>query len=381
MDLDGLLARGRGAGALAALERGPACRDSVLRQVIEDPRWDRQVESRDEYYASLLLALGSDVGPLVEVLERSGPDEAWLVRGVLLQLAIRDHLGALAALVQAARNDPDDVMLGELAALAGPERARELAALAGRRFVPAQPGARPSHALALEPCVRIDTLVELVRGRLDAGQARRVRAAARLGTLDHPALLDEAEAFLRAELGDAPDAARHAQRHVWLRYLESLPAARTLARARAWFDEPWPLSLAGQAVLIRHARPSDRPQLEQACAEALRARAMYRLCATLEALVGVAQRETIPLLVEVHDEIEYARARHDALVVLFELREHPEAHARLVEGLWDCEASTRALACEGVRVESATARLHELASDPWQDDEVREAARLALEKV
>jgi hypothetical protein len=132
---------------------------------------------------------------------------------------------------------------------------------------------------------------------------------------------------------------------------------------------------------MRHAEPCDRARLEHACALAWREHDMYRLCATLEALARVATLDMLPLLLEVHDAVEYARARERALMALFELREHPEAHVRLVEGLWDCEASTRALACEGVRVESATARLHELASDPWQDDEVREAARLALEKV
>lgn len=379
MDLDGLLARGRGAGALAALERGPACRDSVLRQVIEDPRWDRQVESRDEYYAGLLLALGSDVGPLVEVLERSGPDDAWLVRGVLLQLAIRDHLGALAALVQLVRRDPEDELLREFECYVGPERALELAALAGRRYAPAREEG-PVQQREVEPLVRLDTLVALVRGEHEAPMQRRIRAARRLGRLDQPDLIDEAEAYLRSLNDGDPNKlwVTSPWRRPWMVYLESLPAARTLVRAREWFDLPRPLRFVGEHILMRHAEPCDRARLEDACALAWREHDMYRLCATLEALARVATLDMLPLLLEVHDAVEYAWARERALMALFELRDHPEAHARLVEGLWDCEASTRALACEGVRVESARARLHELAGDPWQDDEVREAAQEAL---
>lgn len=384
MDLDGLLARGRGAGALAVLERGPAARESVLRHVLADPRWDRQIESRDEYYAGLLLALGADVGPLVAALAGRPRDESWLIEGVLMQLAIRDHLGALAALVAMVRRDGEDELLREFEGYVGPERARELAALAGRHYLPNTVEGPHERRDPVEPLVGIDSLVALVRGEeRDASTRERIGAARRLGKLDQPGLIDEAAAFLHAQIGRDPAAVRatSSQRRVWMVYLESLPAVRMLPYAREWFELPRPLSRVGETILARHAEPCDRPQLVHACALAWRERDMYRICSALEALAHVATPAMLPLLLEVHDGIEYSWARERALAALFELREHPDAHARLVEGLWDCEASTREIACEGVRVESASARLHELAGDPWQDHDVRLAAREALEKV
>jgi hypothetical protein len=48
--------------------------------VIDDPCWDSQVESRDDYYARLLLALAADLGPiaarLVALAEDAPPAES-----------------------------------------------------------------------------------------------------------------------------------------------------------------------------------------------------------------------------------------------------------------------------------------------------------------
>lgn len=384
VELEGLLARGRGAGWLGALERGAvaplATRELVLRQVIEDPRWDRQVESREEYYAGILLALGCEVGPLVEALVGRDEDQVWLIRGVLMQLAWRGHLGALAALVDRVRRGVDEDLLGDFEHLAGAERAAQLAALAGRPFTPLPPRPPPWRP-PLELIEGIDALAELVRGPTGPGPIpRKLQAARRLGALDHGDLLPDAEAFLRAECGLtlAQRHGRHVQRRAWLLYLEALPSARTLALARAWFDQPWPLSLAAEKILVRHAEPDDRPTLEAACARALAEHDTYRLCSTLEALDGLAAPESIALLVEVYDTTDYAWARERACAALLAHRDHADAQARLVEGLWDCESSTRALACEGVSASRRSERLRELADDPFEHEDVREAAARAL---
>jgi len=61
----GMLQRGRGKGFLDALEAPPKTVWPLLYECItNDPRLDRQCEDREEYYASLLLATGMDVGAL-----------------------------------------------------------------------------------------------------------------------------------------------------------------------------------------------------------------------------------------------------------------------------------------------------------------------------
>jgi hypothetical protein len=97
-----MLQSGRGNGYRAALAAGKPAVDEVVDCVVTDPRWDRQVENRDDYYAKLLLVLGGDVEPIVASI-LSSPAEAeasacWLPIGVLAQMARRGHAAAAASL-------------------------------------------------------------------------------------------------------------------------------------------------------------------------------------------------------------------------------------------------------------------------------------------
>jgi hypothetical protein len=80
-----MLRKGRGDGYRAALKAQAV--DDVIACVVEDPRWDRQVENRDDYYATLLIEIGADVQPIVDCILDSGDqaDESacWLPIGVL----------------------------------------------------------------------------------------------------------------------------------------------------------------------------------------------------------------------------------------------------------------------------------------------------------
>jgi hypothetical protein len=88
------LRQGRGNGFRDALRVGDSAAGDVLGCVLDDPRWDRQVEQRDEYYARLLLALDADIRALEERVLDEGPrDDAdfWLPIGVLAEMARRGH--------------------------------------------------------------------------------------------------------------------------------------------------------------------------------------------------------------------------------------------------------------------------------------------------
>lgn len=88
-----LLRQGRGAGFLAALDAGNSASADLLDCVLNDPRWDRQVEAREEYYARLLLGINADIEVLCRQVVQAGDeaDEAdlWLPIGVLAQMSRR----------------------------------------------------------------------------------------------------------------------------------------------------------------------------------------------------------------------------------------------------------------------------------------------------
>jgi hypothetical protein len=101
-----MLRNGRGDGYRAALKAVAV--DDVIACVVDDPRWDRQVENRDDYYATLLIEMGADVQPIVDCILDSGDqaDESacWLPIGVLAQMARRKHSTAASGLALCVSN-------------------------------------------------------------------------------------------------------------------------------------------------------------------------------------------------------------------------------------------------------------------------------------
>jgi hypothetical protein len=80
-----MLRCGRGDGYRAALSA--VALDDVIACVVDDPRWDRQVENRDEYYATLLMRMNADFQPIVDCIlqssENADESTCWLPIGVL----------------------------------------------------------------------------------------------------------------------------------------------------------------------------------------------------------------------------------------------------------------------------------------------------------
>lgn len=105
-----LLRQARGAGFLAALEAGNGASADLLDCVLHDPRWDRQVEARDDYYARLLLATSADIDVLRQRIahEEDGSDEAdfWLPIGVLAEMCRRGGPSAQGAMAEAVETGP-----------------------------------------------------------------------------------------------------------------------------------------------------------------------------------------------------------------------------------------------------------------------------------
>ena len=96
-----MLRQGRGAGFLAALDAGRRAVNDLLDCVLNDPRWDRQVEARDDYYARLLLATGADIDVLRQRIAQEDDEreeaDFWLPIGVLAEMCHRGDPSARTA--------------------------------------------------------------------------------------------------------------------------------------------------------------------------------------------------------------------------------------------------------------------------------------------
>ena len=64
----GQLQRGRGKGFCAAIIAGREAHDDVLHCLINDPRINSQIESRERYYAELIMAIDVPIAPLIAYL-------------------------------------------------------------------------------------------------------------------------------------------------------------------------------------------------------------------------------------------------------------------------------------------------------------------------
>ena len=97
----GKLQRGLGAGYLWALDADRSVAHALLLHCIfNDPRWDRQLDARVEYYATLALDVALAVEPLERWLGRGDDDVETThdVLGVLGRMAIRGHAQARTVL-------------------------------------------------------------------------------------------------------------------------------------------------------------------------------------------------------------------------------------------------------------------------------------------
>ena len=94
----GKLQRGLGTGYLWALDADRTVAHALLMHcVFNDPRWDRQLDDRDDYHATLALDLQLHTGALELWLRDSDediPDTTYDVLGMLGRMAIRGHAEA-----------------------------------------------------------------------------------------------------------------------------------------------------------------------------------------------------------------------------------------------------------------------------------------------
>jgi hypothetical protein len=197
-----------------------------------------------------------------------------------------------------------------------------------------------------------------------------------LKELAHPAAWP-----LLKELADIYPDLRMMLRPILARAIGALPGEVTLEQGRIWFDRPeWHLRVLGGEILEQHATLEDIPRLRAAVPESLTADEMYRLCEVLKILARFPDAGPIPELELAFVEASYSWARLYAAEAMDSLSPEEFSRGFALECLWDCESSTRELACAAVdlSLHGTLERLNELALSSFEEEEVLQAAHEAL---
>ncbi|KAL2045389.1 hypothetical protein ABVK25_012131 [Lepraria finkii] len=238
----GKLQRGLGSGYLWVLDADRAVAHALLMHcVFNDPRWDRQLDDRDDYHATLALDLQLHTGALELWLHDSDEDDANTtndVLGMLGRMAVRGHADARRVLREYVAyghfwTRAIDQLIGDYDALRAGTPWPELVA-------------RPRHGRPLEALRACDDDDATVRRRC-AGGARPARAA-----VDDVVRCESAHrARLRARAQRAGSASADAP-------AAFTPAKRRMPRERSTGQRPREMSTA---TLLRIAEDSRWTQI------------------------------------------------------------------------------------------------------------------------
>lgn len=357
----GRLQRGRGLGYRQALAT-PGADALVLACLAHEPRWDRQTEERDEYYARLVADLGipADAIPL----DVDDPDVLLGVAfGVLVELSRGGSTYAAAMLHRyfTRVDEPDWWVVGHLWQEAGPAGREGLAELVldriddeslaaavtlhedgpwrawehRPRVAAALAGAAPPEPWPGFPDVSDRTAQELHVLADAPSSPLRTAAFRELSRRGDPVLVNLAE---RLDLRNSVGVTSFLGGPV----VELGGAA--LPRARAWLgsDDDWLRGL-GRNVICAHGGPDDAPQILGWLDEAV---ADGEWCVTEDLADGLARlghQPAVPSIARAWELTPHSFARKYYLPALIQL-EPPDLQAYLDEAADDCESDVRDIA-------------------------------------
>jgi hypothetical protein len=390
--LRGQLQRGLGRGARRAAQvRGAG--EIVYDCIRQDPRWDRQVESRSLYYARLMMDLELSAVPLAEHLfdpvDLVEPDETRTeltieVLADLVRLSRRDAAGPLRR--YAVDGENWYAALDALTSLGDPSLTEGLAEVAVTRCDDDDLHwlvADTDNPVVRAWAARYPRIEEAVRRRAgerprrrEPDQSRRgdaellasarqadpeaVAAILELGRRRHPALLDLAEEILPAR-GRQGGAVCRAVRDLG-------PLA--LPRARAWVRRPTGCQDLGIGILARFGTQQDIPALLADLDDAVVKEAWGAAASPVEGLGRLRAGEAVPLLKRAWTESAYSYLRPRLLTALLRTAPHT-AESYAIEGLWDCEDDVRQIAAGSSPLTDDTRlRLERLHADNAEDPSV-----------
>ncbi len=163
----------------------------------------------------------------------------------------------------------------------------------------------------------------------------------------------------------------------------AIPPNLTLPLAREWFrslDDRH--RYLAEDILANHATKADVPMLRDAILEGLEddLEHLYRLCDILKALHHCGEVGPILELDLVFEEFRYSYGRKRCAEAIRATNPTGFAERFAFECLWDCESDTRIIGASSVPLaqNGAQERLHEIAADDFEEEDLRQAARNRL---
>jgi len=234
-------------------------------------------------------------------------------------------------------------------------------------------------AEALEQIVSIRDEQLLLQNLSREDEYRAKLALKGLGVLGTPAAFQAVGSLIESSEGLNPRIRAEAFRAVG-----QMPASLTLETGRKWFQQDeWHLQVAGGEILENHATPDHVPLLVDALKNPKTIQgADFRLSSALVAFWHLDGIGHIPEIENVFVGVAHSYQRYRAAWAMDTTASHVFEARYAYECLWDCHRDTRICGCETVALSQpgVLARLKEIADSPNEDEEVREAAKLAIDE-
>lgn len=395
----GRLQRGRGQGYLDAISApSEKARTDLLDCIVNDPRWDSQVEARAGYYAELADRLSLDTAAVAAHLFSSDDDHihdedrTGLALWVLNGLARRGRQDAVAVLRRYVVDGWNwEWALEALADLDFPGATEGLGDELERRFnddaeliktlrgatLPdlwlrwSEQNSRIKRALdelaathqqassqAERPAVEV-----LVRTAMAGSEEARRAALASLGHLRAVEAVEPAELAIRNGSTEL--------RRLGRRALFRAANPQMVPQARRWATENNELADVALHVLAGYGEAVDLQFLRASLESAWELGHMYAACDGVDGLGRLADRESESIIETIYDETSYSYLRRRAARALAALSE-AFAVGRAIESLWDCESETRLIGATSANLarDSVRRRFDELIGDPLEEASV-----------
>ena len=415
----GQLQRGRGCGYVAAVAAGQNAHEDLFHCLLSDPRNDGQLESREGYYAELLVALDLPLAPLVAHLRDRDVELGHAVLAGTWRLghqatrALLSSPHSNAALVTGIAEQLWDLQWASLVDL--PPRAAKVFLKQALQVADStesqrrnRTGSQLPGAMSVQDLLELGRTMqhgqrwavveELCRRGTEADRVLlaetvtndlvfdRVRLAARaLGTLGDERLLSTAmDYFGRDDVFEDPtrrlSGYDRMRRSALNDYVQHLPIDRQLELARAWHGRGGYFAHVAGSVFGEQATPDDRSQIESFVADHGAIDDSWDVIEELDALGRIGDPRSAPLLVHVAQEATYSEARRRALRALAGMQQLPIAVVALREALWDCEDAAAETSCARLQTfdQDARERLTALAGHALADDSLRAQAQKRL---
>jgi hypothetical protein len=164
--------------------------------------------------------------------------------------------------------------------------------------------------------------------------------------------------------------------------IAQMPAQLSLETGRKWFQQDeWYLQAAGGMILANHATSEDIPLLVDVLKTPKTIQCEdFRLSSALEAFWRLDGIGHIPEIENVFIVVPHSYQRNRAAYAMAVTALNVFQTNYAYECLWDCHDDTRICGCENVPLShpGVLARLNEILKNPNEVDEVREAAKHAI---